>query len=197
MKKIVLVIISFVLISFSLKEKKNITYQSKLALKSAYVFWKGSSPFNTHRGTVKLKSGSLTIINRELKSGEFIIDMRSIHNREGIDKLETHLKSADFFEVEKYPTSKFIITGVAKENKKIKVTGNLTIKDVTKEVSFFCIILENEKAYLLKSDVFKINRAEFNVKYMSKSFFKNLKDIFIDDEIEMSFLVRANKVSQD
>ena len=197
MKRIVLVIISFVLISFSLKEKNNNTYQSKLILKSAYVFWKGTSPFNTHRGTVKLKSGSLTIINRELKSGEFIIDMTSIHNREGIDKLETHLKSADFFEVKKYPTSKFSITGVTKENKKIKVTGKLTIKDVTKEVSFFCVILENEKAYLLKSDVFKINRAEFNIKYMSKSFFKNLKDHFIDDEIEMSFLVRANKLSQD
>lgn len=167
--------------------------QSKLDLKSAYVFWKGSNPFTSHKGTVKLKSGFLTIVNRELKSGEFVIDMESISNREGIDKLENHLKSSDFFEVDKYPTSKFIITEVTNENQKIKITGDLTIKDITKKVSFFGVILENEKAYLLKSDVFKINRAEFNIKYMSKSFFKNLKDRFIDDEVEMSFLVRANK----
>lgn len=196
MKRVVLILIAIGLVSFSLIQKENDTSQSnqsKLDLKSAYVFWKGSNLFTSHRGTVKLKSGFLTIVNRELLSGEFVIDMTSISNREGIEKLENHLKSADFFEVDKYPTSKFKITEVTNENQKIKITGDLTIKDITKKVSFFGVILENEKAYLLKSDVFKIDRAEFNIKYMSKSFFKNLKDKFIDDEVEMSFIVRANK----
>ena len=193
MKKSVLIFAVVCVISFSFIGVKKDVYQSKLDLNSAYVFWRGSNLFASHKGTVKLKSGFLTIVNRELKSGEFIIDMTSIHNREGLEKLEKHLKSADFFEVEKYPTSKFVITKVTDENKKIKVTGNLTIKDITKEVDFFCVILENEKAYLLKSDAFTINRTDFNIKYLSKSFFKNLKDKFIEDEVEMSFIVRANK----
>lgn len=191
MKKIVLILIAIILVSFSLIKKE--VYQSKLDLNSAYVFWKGSNSFTSHKGTVKLKSGFLTIVNRELKSGEFVIDMATINNREGLEKLEKHLKSADFFEVEKYPTAKFVITKVINEAKKVKITGNLTIKNITKEVAFFGVVLENEKAYLLKSDVFIIDRAEFNIKYMSKSFFKNLKDKFIDDDVEMSFIVRANK----
>jgi len=90
MKRLVLILIAIGLVSFSLTQKENDTSQSnqsKLDLKSTYVFWKGSNLFTSHRGTVKLKSGFLTIVNRELLSGEFVIDMTSISNREGIEKL--------------------------------------------------------------------------------------------------------------
>lgn len=193
MKKLVLIFVAIILVSFSLIEKENDTYQTKIDLKSAYIFWEGANSFRSHKGTVKLKSGFLTIANKQLISGEFVVDMTTIHNREGFEKLEEHLKSADFFEVEKYPTSKFVITNVAQEKNNVKITGNLTIKDITKSITVNGIILENDKSFLLRSEVFKLNRAEFHVKYMSKSFFKNLKDSFINDEVDMSFLIRVNK----
>lgn len=193
LKKLVLIFVAIILVSFSLIEKKKSTHQTKIDLKSAYVFWRGSSSFISQRGTVKLKSGFLTIANKQLISGEFVVDMRTIHNREGLEKLEEHLKSVDFFEVEKYPTSKFVITNVIQEKNKVKITGNLTIKDITKSITVNGVILENDKSFLLKSEVFKLNRAEFHVKYMSKSFFKNLKDKFINDEVDMSFLIGINK----
>lgn len=193
MKRVTLIFVIIIFTSFSLMESNEDPIQTKIALKSSYIFWEGANSFTRHRGTVKLKSGDLTIQNKILISGEFAIDMTTIHSREGIKGLEEHLKSADFFEVEKYPTSKFVITNVVQHYNKVVMTGDITIKGVTKSVSIKGQILENDKAYILRSEVFKLNRTQFNIKYMSKSFLKNLKDFFINDEVDMSFSVRVNK----
>lgn len=193
MKRVTIVFIAIILASFSLQEKNIEEFQSNIVLKSAYIFWEGANPFTTHRGTVKLKSGYLTIVNSQLLSGKFVVDMTTIHNREGHKKLEKHLKSANFFEVEKYPTATFVITNVVQKHNKVQITGDVTIKGITKQVSVNGVILENDKAYIVRSEVFKLNRAEFNVKYMSKSFFKNLRDKFINDDVNMSFSLKILK----
>ena len=71
------------------------------------------------------------------------------------------------------------------------VTGNLTVKDVTKSITIPASISEQEGVVTFKSEVFNIDRADFNVKYGSKKWFDNLKDRFIDDLVEMSFVVKT------
>lgn len=164
-------------------------------LSSSVITWKGTKPTGAHNGDVKLKDGDLLVEEGALKGGEFVIDMNSINvldipaDNEGNGKLKGHLTSADFFDVATYPTSKFVITKVEDKGDKFHVTGNLTIKDVTKSVTIPATISTENGVTTFKSETFNINRADFNVKYGSKSFFDNLKDKFIDDMMEMSFTV--------
>ena len=64
----------------------------------------------------------------------FSFDVASINTR-SVDR-DNHLKSADFFDIEKYPTITFKSTNITKDGDDYKVTGDLTIKDVTKPVTF-------------------------------------------------------------
>ena len=92
-------------------------------------------------------------------------------------KLVGHLKSDDFFGVEKYPTSSFEITSATKfSNGKATVSGKLSIKGKTENISFD--VVKNGSAYIAKVDV---DRSKFDVRYGSDSFFDNLGDKVIDD----------------
>lgn len=164
-------------------------------LTSSVLNWKGTKPLGAHNGIVALESGSLLVENDELKGGEFVVDLGTIKctdlSGKEAGKLESHLKSADFFDIEKHPTSTFVITSVKENGEKLEVTGNLQIKEVTKSITIPATLINEDGIYIFKSEVFNINRADFNVRYGSKSFFDNLKDKFIDDIIEMSFEVKT------
>ncbi|AFY02458.1 hypothetical protein Bdt_2777 [Bdellovibrio bacteriovorus str. Tiberius] len=86
-----------------------------------------------HGGFEKL-TGSLSLDSSDItrSSIEAVIDASSINTREA--QRDTHLKSADFFDVEKYPTLNFKSTKVEKDGDDLKVTGDLTIHGITKEV---------------------------------------------------------------
>lgn len=170
--------------------------ENNVDVTASVLTWKGTKPTGAHDGTVALKEGSLVVENGELVSGTFVVDMSTIKNLDmagskGAGKIEGHLKSADFFDVAVFPTSKFVITSVKNTEGKLAVTGNLTIKDVTKSITIPATMSDDNGVITFKSDVFNLNRADFNVKYGSKSFFDNLKDKFIDDIIEMSFEVKT------
>jgi len=163
-------------------------------VEKSVINWLGSKPTGTHNGTIKLKEGKMTVEEGLLIGGEFVVDMNSMVNldiqkEKGKAKLIGHLKHADFFDVENYPTSKFVITSIKNEGAKMLVTGDLTIKDVTKSVTIPASLSFIDKTNVFKSEPFQINRAEFNVKYGSKSWFDNLKDKFINDMVTMSFTV--------
>ncbi len=165
---------------------------------TSVLYWKGAKPTGTHDGTVSLKSGSLMVKNGSLEAGEFVIDMTTITNvdmkgSDGAANIEGHLKSADFFDVAEYPMSKFVITKVEDVEGKLAVTGNLNIKDITKSITIPATLTDVEGVSVFKSETFNINRADFNIKYKSKTFFKDLKDKFVDDLIEMSFEVATIK----
>jgi len=206
MKKIILalVVLTTVFVSWKRKENKKIVVtdevevvqigvDSNVNIAESVVLWKGFKPTGSHNGTVKLVSGTMTIENGVIAAGEFVMDMNSITDADGSTRLEGHLKNADFFDVEKYPTSKFVVTSSELEEGKVQVTGNLTLKDVTKSITISAIITEVEGAITFKSETFELNRADFNVKYGSKSFFANLKDKFINDNMEISFEVKGTK----
>jgi polyisoprenoid-binding protein YceI len=180
------------------KVEKNVAELNNVNLETSVLNWKGSKPTGDHDGTVSLKSGGILIEEGQLKAGEFVVDMNTIINLDmkgskGATNLEKHLKSPDFFEVEKYPTSKFVITSVVEKEGKLDVTGNLSIKDVTKSITIPATLTKVDGVYEFKSENFNIDRADFNVKYKSKKFFDNLKDKFVNDLVEMSFVVRATE----
>ena len=180
----------------AVKVETNIAELNNVDLATSILNWKGTKPGGAHNGIVTLKSGGLLIENETLKGGQFIIDMNSITNLDmkgskGAENIEGHLKNEDFFDVAVYPVSKFVITNVENTEGKLFVTGNLNIKDVTKSVTIPASLTVVNGVSVFKSENFNINRADFNIKYKSKSFFKDLKDKFVDDLVEMSFVVKT------
>ena len=170
------------------------TIVNNVDLTASVMTWKGTKPTGSHDGTVSLLSGGMVVENGVLKEGEFVIDMNTIKNldmvgSEGAGKIEKHLKASDFFDVTLYPTSKFVITSALEVEGNLAVTGNLTIKDVTKSITIPASISTTDGTTTFKSELFNIDRADFNVKYGSKRWIEGLKDKFIDDLVEMSFTV--------
>lgn len=157
----------------------------------SYVSWKGYKVTGSHYGKVKLKEGNLAYENDQLVGGGFTIDMGSISVEDlsgnYAQKLEGHLKSPDFFGVEKYPTANFVITKVISRGTpgSYKVIGNLTIKETTKEIKFNAQIDEKEGKKVATADI-TVDRSEFDVRYGSGSFFDNLGDKTIYDEFELT-----------
>jgi len=211
MKKVLiaLVALSTILVSCNGEKKEKVVVKEEVKvekvaivnnvdLTTSMMTWKGTKPTGAHNGTVALKSGGLVVENGVLKEGEFVIDMNTIKNldmagSEGAGKIEGHLKAPDFFDIAAYPTSTFVITSVLEVEANIAVTGNLTIKDVTKSITIPAKISTEDGVTTFTSALFNIDRADFNVKYGSKRWIEGLKDKFIDDLVEMSFVVKTTK----
>lgn len=167
---------------------------------SSYLTWRGFKPGGEHFGKLPVTSGEVSIADSKLFGGNVTIAMNGIIvedlQGETAAQLKGHLESADFFEVEKFPTARFELTGVPAEGLDIatlkELQGNLTLKDVTKNITIPVASVETvAEGTKITSATFRINRADWNVKYGSKSFFTGLGDKFIDDEIELSFTLIA------
>ncbi|MAW96685.1 MULTISPECIES: YceI family protein [unclassified Leeuwenhoekiella] len=166
------------------------------------IAWEGEKPTGTHTGTVKLESGVIRLEDSVL-SGSFLIDMTSIlvTDLEGDQKtsLEDHLKGTvegkegDFFNVQKYPTAAFEITGVTEKDGKKMMSGNLTLKETKKNIEFPVMYEVAGNTMTLKSEPFTIDRTEWGVNYGSKSVFDNLGDKFINDDIQLEFTIVASQ----
>lgn len=153
------------------------------------INWKGYKVTGEHAGTINLKNGELKFEDGKLVGGGFEIDMTSIKvtdmQGEYAGKLEGHLKSGDFFGVENFPSAKFVMTKVSAKGTPgdYKITGNLTIKETTKEIRFYANVSDDGKS--ATADI-KIDRSDFDVRYGSGSFFDNLGDKTIYDEFDLN-----------
>ncbi len=151
------------------------------------VKWTGKKIGGSHTGEVQIKSAYLDLKNGQIAGGKIVIDMTSITNTDLEDagynaKLVGHLKSDDFFGVEKYPTATFEITKATKfSNGKATVSGKITIKGKTESISFDVV----KKGSVYTAEV-NIDRSDFDVRYGSNSFFDNLGDKAIDDVFIMN-----------
>lgn len=159
--------------------------QKEIKIENSKVVWKGYKVTGSHEGTINLKSGFLTFNEGNLNGGEFVMNMNSLITTdlegEYKSKLEGHLKSDDFFGVEKNPTAALIFTKVEQNGKNAyKVTGDLTIKGITKQIVFDFSVYGNKATTSLK-----IDRTKYDVRYGSTSFFDNLKDKAIYDEFDL------------
>ncbi|WP_370001233.1 YceI family protein [Winogradskyella sp.] len=178
-------------------EATAVTYKA-LADQST-IEWKGFKPTGTHTGTISIKEGAVEVNNGAIESGNFTIDMNSIVvtdipvEKEGNAKLTGHLKSADFFDAETYPNAKFEVTGLKTVDGKTMLSGNLTMKETTNNISIPVTTSMDGDTMTLTSETFTIDRSKWNVKYGSKSFFDDLGDSFINDDIELKVNLVAKK----
>jgi polyisoprenoid-binding protein YceI len=174
-----------------LAEYDDVTYT--VNVDESTIEWQGFKPTGSHKGTINIESGTFTTNDGKIQSGSFVIDMSSIKESEDNARLEGHLKSADFFDVENFPIAGFEITGLEVKADNIILSGNLTLKDTTNNVTFPVTVVLEDDTLTLSSEVFTIDRSKWNVRYGSKSFFDNLKDKFINDDIELKIVIKAKK----
>ena len=167
------------------KENKNNTPASSLSLhvgdekyfiidtKESVMTWKGSSVHGAHTGYVYISQGELMIENGQLMGGTVEINMSTIEdkNHESDNGLINHLKDPDFFDVKKFPFSTIAITKAESINgENIKVTGNLTIKDITQEVTFPAT-MDVKDGIVKANGKLVIDRTLWGVRYKSGKFF--------------------------
>lgn len=157
----------------------------KIDTENSSIHWVGKKITGQHEGTLDFSGGTLTFDKKKLTGGNFTVDMTTISatDVEGKAKesLDGHLKSDDFFGVEKHPTSKLVFTKVTDKGKGVySVTADMTIKGITKGVSFEMTVKENSA-----TTNFNVDRTKFDIKYGSKSFFDEIGDRAINDEFEL------------
>lgn len=174
--------------------------QLVLDIQTSTIHWTGTKPGGSHHGTIGIKDGNLSINGTEVVSGSFEIDVNSIKNEDLTDPkmnqlLVSHLKSADFFDVERYPVISFVITKVeavsGSESITHRISGNLKMKDVEKNITFDAKITKEGDVYKAETLPFTIDRTQWNIQYGSKSIFADLKDKFINDNIDLQITIVA------
>ena len=187
----------------------------KLNVSESEIEWVGTKVTGYHIGNVPLKSGEINVKNGEVSGGRFILDLANMvitgpkgSDSSGNNKLLKHLKSADFFDVEKHPEGIFELTGVKaytggslkdstdprqEEISKYKVSdpthtvsGNLTLKGVTKNIEFPArITLSDNSADAIAK--FNIDRKDWNIVYPGKP------DDLIRDAVHLGIHIKAMK----
>lgn len=107
------------------------------------------------KGTINFNPSNLTA-----SSFNVSIDVNTINT--GVDMRDNHLKKEEYFNAAKYPAINFVSTGITGDQNGYTVTGHLTIKDVTKNISFpFTAASQNDG--MLFTGNFSINRKDFHV----------------------------------
>ena len=151
-----------------------------------------------HTGTLNLSDGTIQIIDENTINGNITIDMSSINvtDLQGRAKemLEGHLRSADFFEVENYPnaTLNFKSKSYNKLKNLIDFEGQLTIKDISNPIFFSATLIESSP-YLKAKSILSFDRSKYNVRFRSGSFFENLGDKLILDDIDVNIVLVTEK----
>ena len=156
------------------------------------ILWVGKKiTTSQHNGSLKFLSGELTICPNNDGSeslvcgGKFSVDMTSllVEDLTGSSKqrLEGHLKSDDFFSVNKHKTAYLSINSSKATDSGFIAQGSLTIKDITHPIE---VKLTRNLGGFVADLVF--DRSKYNVRYNSGSFFENLGDNLILDEIELT-----------
>lgn len=169
------------------------------------ITWVGFKTFGSgrHNGTITITDGRLFVRGEALEGGKFSIDMNSIHNEDlpvegdyNQEKLVGHLKSADFFDAANHPQAMFEITEVTAENNEEKgtshkVSGNLTMRGITKNISFPATVEVTPEMVSFQAPEFSIDRKNWNVMFGSTGIEGIAKDNLIDDNILLTVNLTA------
>ena len=157
-----------------------------------------------HPGIFKLSSGNVGVANNQITGGDFVINIKSmdLEQKGGMfdEKLRPHLMSGDFFDAEKFGTARFEITRVEPyksngrdtsivEGANHTVSGNFTLKDVTKNITFPARIDLDGNVLKAKGN-FDIDRRQWNMNYGND---KTLGDKFISETVNIELDLQAKK----
>lgn len=175
---------------------------------SSSLEWTGRKVTGEHYGHVNISEGVIAVENQAITGGNFTFNLTTLESDdlegENKEKLEGHLKSGDFFEVEKYPSARFEIVSVnpysAADAAGVDttylgaapthtITGNLTLKDSTKSVSFPAVVKIADEGVQAKAK-FVIDRTSWGLHYGAD---KSLGDKMIYKEVELRLDLKAGK----
>lgn len=180
--------------AFTTPKAKTVNYT--LDTKATSATWLAKKVTGQHNGAITISKGTVTSDGKRLTGASFEFDMTSItvadlKEKEWNDKLVGHLKSEDFFSVEKNPTAKFELTKAnLKSGNDYEVTGKLTIKGITNDITFPAMIKMDNKTFVTVAKIM-VNRTKYDIKYGSASFFEGIGDKAINDEFELNINVVA------
>lgn len=160
------------------------------------INWEGRKPLLANyadKGTLKIKSGKVEIKDGVPVSAEVMMDMNTIHTLStgkgsGESMMEKHIKSADFFDVAKYPEAKFVAkSGAQVSTSTFDLKGDLTIKGITKEVTIPVKVANVSGSGATVTGKVELDRTLWDIRYGSGKFFKSLGDNVIDDMFTVEF----------
>lgn len=188
-------LLSLVIISsaFIAPVLKPVSYQ--VDKEKSTLTWEAKKLTGGHKGTIELHSGSLLFDGKKLSGGNFSIDMATIKDADKSARLEGHLKADDFFGVDKFATSTFVIKKVtAAAADQLSITGDLTIKGVTNSITFPAAITWNaDGTVTATADKITIDRTKYGIKFRSKGMFPDIGDKMIYDDFDLSIKLVAKK----
>lgn len=171
-------------------------------LATSKVGFVGNGVGKNHPGYFRLSEGSVTVKDGKLAGGKFVIDTKSLELEQKDEmfqtKLRGHLLGADFLDAEKYSSALFEVTSVEAftpaagdtsiiEGANFKVSGNLTLKEVTKNVTFPAKI-EAGAANFSALASFNVDRKLWGINYGND---KSLKDKFISEIVNISLDIKS------
>lgn len=159
------------------------------------VKWTATKVTGKHFGKINIASGAIEFTDGQFSGGEAVIDTASLTVEDlqgsGKEKLTNHLKSADFFDVEQFPSATIKVTEVQPAGENLyNVTADLTIKNTTKPVSFQAKVEKSESGVTALATIL-IDRTAYDIRYGSGKFFENLGDKTIHDNFALEVKVSA------
>lgn len=140
-------------------------------------------------GVISANKGDLTLQENDIKSGYVSIDMTSISHES--KRLKKHLKAKDFFYAKKYPET--IINFISLENDLIKCEIILRGKS---GIICFPVTVSREEKQLNMRGTMTIDRTLYDIKYNSSSYFQDLGNYAIKNEIDVEFDIRFNLIEE-
>lgn len=171
MKKIIFssafAIATLVLFSFNKPTSTKAVETFTVTAQKSRVDFIGSKKSDFHTGTIPVKSGTVKIEDKKLVGGSFVVDVAGMKvTDEAGDKLAGHLSSADFFDVAKFGQATFNISAVKyTSSDRATLTGSLTLKGFTKDISFEAIIRNADEKGFFAEAFFPIDRTLFGINY--------------------------------
>ncbi len=170
------------------------------------VMWEGYKIVgdDSHTGTLQIQEGNFMTKDGNIVGGSFIIDMNSLtntdlENEEEKAKLVGHLKSDDFFAVEKHPTATFTVTGIevvegSEQGITHNIMGNLKMRDMEKNITVPAMVTMENDMIMVKTPEFVIDRTQWGVQYGSSTINTQMaKDKAIADNLKLKLDLKAKK----
>ncbi len=152
-----------------------------------------------HRGYVKFKNGYLSILKKELTGGVFYVAMDSIKDVD-IDYplmktvLEKVLKSPEFFNTKKFPTSAFKIDSLQKISRnEYQVWGFMKIYDKIRKIKFKVKVKFRKSKIYAETDKFYIDRTKWGLTAYSKNYVQQDTSFVVPDSIGFIIKILAEK----
>lgn len=165
-----------------------------LNIESSSIRWYGEEiTGKQHYGDLKFSSGNIQINNKVVSSGNFIVNMNSLTVEDlsggGKKRLEGHLRSSAFFGVSDHPQASLNISSMVDVDGDSQIlNGELTIKGITHPINFSITLnSENNATAMLVFD-----RSKYDVRFRSGSFFDELGDKLILDDIKLEVALEFN-----